>query len=196
MTKLHKVYLVIGIFAGIAVCAFFYFGIVNHPSLVSKHPIISEQRKGKEPASVATTPAAQPGQGAAPAPTKPPQEGTGKKLTPEEFYRLTLERQDIMLDFQKKRLALLKKYGSHTEEARQELMTIRKDTSQTLRAAVDKYGINYVDLRQATEDPAMQKANEEYLKAHSEIQEKIKQNREKQMELSKPMPPIGEKVQK
>lgn len=127
-------------------------------------------------------------------PAMPPQEGTGKKLSPEEFYKLMFERQEISLDFQKKRLALLKKHGSFTEEARQELMKINSETAQAQRAVMDKYGINYIDLRNAMQDPEMQKANNEYMRSHPEIQEKFKQNREKQMELSKELQPYEEKI--
>ncbi|OGP56913.1 MAG: hypothetical protein A2V67_00070 [Deltaproteobacteria bacterium RBG_13_61_14] len=145
-----------------------------------------ETQAGATAPAVATTPA--------PQPTVPPQEGTGKKLTPEEFYNLMFERQEISLDFQKKRLDILKQYGSYTEEARKELMTVNNDTAQAQRAVMDKYGINYIDLRNAMQDQEMQKANNEYMKAHPEIQEKFKQNRERQMELSKELQPYEEKA--
>ena len=127
-------------------------------------------------------------------PTQPPQQGTGKKLTPEEFYNLMFERQEISLNFQKKRLELLKKYGSYNEQARTELMAINNETAQSQRTVMDKYGINYVDLRTAMQDPETQKANNEYMKSHPEIQEKFKANRERQMELSKELRPYEEKA--
>jgi hypothetical protein len=151
------------------------------------------QQPATQAGSTAVT-TAPPGQGAVPAPTMPPQEGTGKKLTPEEFYNLMFARQEISLDFQKKRLGILKQYGSYTEEARKELMTINNDTAQAQRAVMDKYGINYIDLRNAMQDQEMQRANNEYMKAHPEIQEKFKQNRERQMELSKELQPYEEKA--
>ena len=133
-------------------------------------------------------------QGQVPPGTQPPQQGTGKKLTPEEFYNLMFERQDISLNFQQKRLELLKKYGSYNEKARTELMAINNETAQNQRAVMDKFGINYIDLRNGMQDPEVQKANNEYMKSHPEIQEKFKQNREKQMALSKELQPYEEKA--
>ena len=126
--------------------------------------------------------------------TQPPQQGTGKKLTAEEFYNLMFERQEISLNFQKKRLELLKKYGSYNDKARTELMAVNNETAQSQRTIMDKYGINYIDLRNAMQDPEVQKANNEYMKAHPEIQEKFKQNRERQMDLSKELRPYEEKA--
>jgi len=137
---------------------------------------------------------APPAPGVVPPPTPPPQQGTGKKLTPEEFYKLMFERQEISLNFQKKRLDLLKKYGSYNEKARTELMAINNETAQSQRTIMDKYGINYIDLRNAMQDPEVQKANNEYMKAHAEIQEKFKQNRERQMALSTELRPYEEKA--
>jgi len=163
--------------------------------------IVSCSKCGKPAGPEAQQPGAQPGATApaaatAPTPpaTQPPQEGTGKKLSPEEFYKLMFERQEISLDFQSKRLAILKKYGSYTEEARKELMTINNETAQAQRAVMDKYGINYIDLRNAMQDQAMQQANNEYMKSHPEIQEQFKVNREKQMALSKELQPYEEKA--
>jgi len=156
-----------------------------------------EATKPAPQAETQTTPPAPSGpqaQGLVPPPTQPPQKGTGKKLTSEEFYNLMFERQEISLNFQKKRLELLKKYGSYNEKARTELMAINNETAQSQRTVMDKFGINYIDLRNAMQDPEVQKANNEFMKAHPEIQEKFKKNRERQMELAKELQPYEEKA--
>jgi len=145
-------------------------------------------------AAVTQPPPGSQAQGPVPPPTQPPQKGTGKKLTPEEFYNLMFERQEISLNFQKRRLELLKKYGSYNEKARTELMAINNETAQSQRAVMDKFGINYIDLRNGMQDPEVQKANNEFMKAHPEIQEKFKKNRERQMELAKELQPYEEKA--
>jgi len=146
-----------------------------------------------EGGSTASRPS-QPGLAAPPPETQSPQAGTGKVLSAEEFYNLMFDRQEVSLKFQEKRLALFKKHGSFNDAMRQDLVAVNNEVAQAHREILDKYGINYIDLRETMQNKELQAANSEYLRTNPQVQEKLKANRERQMKLSEELRPYEEKA--
>jgi hypothetical protein len=113
--------------------------------------------------------AGQPGQGNQQMPMP-----EGKIIAPEKFFQFELDKMAIIKDHESSILQLLKA-AKNKESALAGMRDANRQLTEKAMAMTSKAEITPFDYRKTVTDPAAQKANEEYIMNHMEINEKLRQ---------------------
>jgi len=126
-----------------------------------------KKKAESKPEPVASQPETLPG-------NPPAQMPEGKIIAPEKFFRFELDKMTLIKDHETSLLQSLKTAKSK-ESAIARIKEGNKKLVEKAVAMTQKAEITPFDYRKTVTDPIAQKANQEYIMAHAEINEKLMQ---------------------